>query len=75
MVQIIIYFIISMFSRVESHSCEWHCPYTGIFPDQYHSAIERETGSERGTDAYVYDLIHLEHPTLTYDEIEELSNH
>lgn len=55
------------------HQCRWSkCPYMGS-TEQPDSAVIKLMGEELiGTDAYYLDKLHLEHPQLTYDDLEDM---
>jgi hypothetical protein len=64
----IIYMLSSCTKAMNGHACKWeHCPYKGITLAQYPSRAEGEEGS----DLYYIDLLHLQHPALEYDELED----
>ena len=59
---------------ITGHECKWmHCPYKGVLPANYSASILQYIGEDsKGSDSYYIDLLHLENPTLEYDELEEL---
>jgi len=53
------------------HECRWKlCPYKGITKDMWDQKVYDYVG-ERGTDAYLIDILHLKYPKDEYDELED----
>lgn len=51
------------------HVCRWGlCPYKGISIEQYKVKAEEIEGS----DGYYLDLLHLQHPSYEYDQLEDM---
>ncbi len=60
-------------STCKNHKCKWDlCPYKEIVRLEWDGCIIEYTQTERSTDAYRVDSIHLEHPTWEYDSIDSL---
>lgn len=54
------------------HKCKWQlCPYKDVVKANYKAAVLKYTDSPGGSDAVCIDLLHLEYPTLEYDQLEE----
>lgn len=54
------------------HKCKWDkCPYKDVVKANYKRAGLRYTGAEYGSDAVCIDILHLEFPTLEYDQLED----
>lgn len=55
------------------HKCRWdECPYKGILPKQFDEAVRKYSECEEGTDCYIIDILHLQNPTLEYEELEKM---
>ncbi len=60
--------------NITGHECKWvHCPYKQVLPANYSAAILQYIGEDsEGSDSYYIDPLHLENPTLEYDDLETL---
>jgi hypothetical protein len=58
------------------HKCPFDkCPYKGVHLNDAKQAIINYTHCKEGTDAYLVDLIHFQHPNWDYEMVEaELLN-
>lgn len=55
-----------------AHKCKWDkCPYKEVMRENYKRAVLNYTDSPDGSDAVSIDLLHLEYPTLDYDQLED----
>jgi hypothetical protein len=72
MIYAIIGMSIVMFMRKpQGHSCKWKdCPYRGVTADNAHKSVSAYVG-EVYTDAYYLDILHLQHPTEDYEQLEK----
>ena len=64
-------------ARFGGHQCKWDkCPYKGVTADLAHRSVSAYVG-EVGTDAYYLDILHLQHPTYEYEQLEDIlfNNH
>lgn len=60
-------------ASTKQHTCKWSkCPYKEIVRLEWDGCIIEYTGTERSTEAYRADSIHLEYPTWEYDRIDSL---
>lgn len=59
-------------ARFGGHTCKWDkCPYKGVTTDLANRSVVAYTG-EAYTDAYCLDMLHLQHPSFEYEQLEEL---
>lgn len=62
-----------LLSATKKHECKWDlCPYKEIVRIEWNDCIIEYGKTERSSDAYKADSVHLEHPTWEYDQIDSL---
>lgn len=55
------------------HTCKWElCPYKGVKEADRKTAVLTYTECLEGSDGYCIDMLHLEYPTLEYDQLDSL---
>lgn len=65
--------LVSYFLMAYNHKCRFAlCPYTGITPAFWKEAVRNYSGCEEGSDCYEVDMLHLEFPDKSYDELEDM---
>lgn len=63
--------MLALIKSPAGHTCKWDkCPYKGIQKSDWSKFVIEYTG-EQGTDAYYIDMLHLEYPADSYDQLEE----
>lgn len=62
------------FGNNNGHECKWKlCPYKGIKEVDHKAAVLSYVGNDsEGTDGYCIDMLHLDNPTLEYDQLDSL---
>ncbi len=59
---------------LKGHSCKWVlCPYKGISLDSAHKYVLQYVGNDKSP-GYSLDILHLQHPTAEYEELETMLN-
>ena len=55
----------------EGHTCKWSkCPYKAVMTSQWHNKVQEYVGNDESV-GFSLDMLHLQHPTWEYEQLEE----